>query len=106
MAQKLSICLGFFTQPSVLLLDEPFIGLDPHAIKELKEAIVELRCEGATLLVSTHVLALLVFLAIVFALYLFGVVVFAFAVHERQISPDGVSMRTACSSWGCWYLWG
>lgn len=56
MAQKLSICLGLFTQPSVLLLDEPFIGLDPHAIKELKHTIGKLRREGATLLVSTHII--------------------------------------------------
>ena len=56
MAQKLSICLGLFTQPSVLLLDEPFIGLDPHAIKELKRLMEELRDQGATLLVSTHII--------------------------------------------------
>ena len=56
MAQKLSICLGLFTQPSVLLLDEPFIGLDPHAIKELKRVMEELRAQGATLLVSTHII--------------------------------------------------
>ena len=56
MAQKLNICLGLFTEPSVLLLDEPFIGLDPHAIKELKRAIEELRSEGATLLISTHII--------------------------------------------------
>ena len=56
MAQKLSICLGLFTQPNVLLLDEPFIGLDPHAIKELKRAMEELRDGGATLLVSTHII--------------------------------------------------
>ncbi|MCR5089251.1 MAG: ABC transporter ATP-binding protein [Oscillospiraceae bacterium] len=56
MAQKLNICLGLFTEPSVLLLDEPFIGLDPHAIKELKSAIEELRSDGATLLISTHII--------------------------------------------------
>lgn len=56
MAQKLSICLGMFTEPSVLLLDEPFIGLDPHAIKELKRVMEELRDRGATLLVSTHII--------------------------------------------------
>ena len=56
MAQKLSICLGLFTQPTALLLDEPFIGLDPHAIKELKDTIDALRTEGATLLVSTHII--------------------------------------------------
>ncbi len=54
MAQKLNICLGLFTEPSVLLLDEPFIGLDPHAIKELKATIETLRNSGATLLISTH----------------------------------------------------
>lgn len=56
MAQKLSICLGLFVEPSVLLLDEPFIGLDPHAIKQLKETMGELRAAGATLLVSTHII--------------------------------------------------
>ena len=56
MAQKLNICLGLFTQPSVLLLDEPFIGLDPHAIKALKRTIEQLRSEGATLLISTHII--------------------------------------------------
>ena len=56
MAQKLNICLGLFTQPSVLLLDEPFIGLDPHAIKELKNEMERLRSQGVTLLVSTHII--------------------------------------------------
>ena len=56
MAQKLNICLGLFREPSVLLLDEPFIGLDPHAIKELKSQIATLAEEGATLLVSTHII--------------------------------------------------
>ncbi len=56
MAQKLNICLGLFTEPSVLLLDEPFIGLDPHAIKELKNRMAKLREEGVTLLVSTHII--------------------------------------------------
>ena len=56
MAQKLNICLGLFRNPSVLLLDEPFIGLDPHAIKELKASIASLAADGATLLVSTHII--------------------------------------------------
>lgn len=56
MAQKLSICLGLFIEPSVLLLDEPFIGLDPHAIKELKDVMRQLRAKGTTLLVSTHII--------------------------------------------------
>ena len=56
MQQKLNICLGLLPQPKMLLLDEPMIGLDPHAIKELKNTIEEMRRAGATLLVSTHII--------------------------------------------------
>lgn len=56
MQQKLNICLGLLPEPEVLLLDEPMIGLDPHAIKELKNTILELRGAGKTLLVSTHII--------------------------------------------------
>ena len=56
MQQKLNICLGFLPKPDVLLLDEPMIGLDPHAIKELKECIMEMREERRTLLISTHII--------------------------------------------------
>lgn len=56
MQQKLSICLGFLTDPKVILFDEPMVGLDPHAIKELKNMILEQRSEGKALLISTHML--------------------------------------------------
>lgn len=56
MQQKLNICLGFLPQPKLLLLDEPMIGLDPHAIKQLKEMFEAMRAEGRTLLVSTHII--------------------------------------------------
>lgn len=56
MQQKLNICLGLLPDPKVLLLDEPMIGLDPHAIKQLKESIEQMRAEGKTLLVSTHII--------------------------------------------------
>ena len=56
MQQKLNICLGLLPDPSVLLLDEPMIGLDPHAIKELKAMIEQMRSQGKTLLVSTHII--------------------------------------------------
>ena len=56
MQQKLNICLGLLPEPKVLLLDEPMIGLDPHAIKQLKSMIEEMRSQGKTLLVSTHII--------------------------------------------------
>lgn len=56
MQQKLNICLGLLPDPQLLLLDEPMIGLDPHAIKELKAMMEQMRKEGKTLLVSTHII--------------------------------------------------
>ncbi|MBR0131435.1 MAG: ABC transporter ATP-binding protein [Firmicutes bacterium] len=56
MKQKLNICLGLLPEPKYLLLDEPMIGLDPHAIKELKGVFEEMRSEGRCLLVSTHII--------------------------------------------------
>lgn len=56
MQQKLNICLGLLPEPKILLLDEPMIGLDPHAIKELKNVLTELRDAGCAILVSTHMI--------------------------------------------------
>ena len=56
MMQKLSICCALAIKPSVILLDEPMVGLDPVAIKELKKLIMELKSQGVTVLISTHML--------------------------------------------------
>lgn len=56
MQQKVSICCGLLPGPRVLLFDEPLVGLDPHAIKELKTMLVEYKREGAAILLSTHML--------------------------------------------------
>lgn len=56
MQQKLSICCGLLPKPKLILFDEPMIGLDPHAIKELKSLLLELKQQGASILVSTHMI--------------------------------------------------
>ncbi len=56
MMQKVSICCALAVKPKVILLDEPMVGLDPAAIKELKEVILELKEQGTTVLISTHML--------------------------------------------------
>lgn len=56
MQQKLNLCLGLLPKPKIILLDEPMIGLDPHAIKELKLIFEELKANGACVLVSTHII--------------------------------------------------
>ena len=56
MLQKLSICCALVHRPDVIIFDEPMVGLDPHAIKELKNVFKELKAEGAAVLISTHMI--------------------------------------------------
>ncbi len=56
MQQKVSICCALLPQPKMVLFDEPMIGLDPKAIKELKGVFAELRESGAAVLISTHII--------------------------------------------------
>ena len=56
MQQKLNLCLGLLPMPKAILFDEPMIGLDPHAIKELKKIFEYLRDQGCIVLVSTHMI--------------------------------------------------
>ncbi len=56
MQQKLSICCALVHKPKVVIFDEPMVGLDPHAIKQLKDIFVELKNDGASVLISTHML--------------------------------------------------
>ena len=56
MQQKLSICCALVHKPKIIIFDEPMMGLDPHAIKQLKDLFVELKSSGASVLISTHML--------------------------------------------------
>jgi ABC-type multidrug transport system ATPase subunit len=56
MRQKVMVICGLLHKPEVMLFDEPFVGLDPKAIRELKDTIRELKKEGKSVLLSTHML--------------------------------------------------
>jgi len=56
MKQKLTIISALIHQPQLLVLDEPFVGLDPKATVRLKEIMHQLCAEGAAIFFSTHVL--------------------------------------------------
>lgn len=56
MKQKLAIVSALIHRPKLLVLDEPFVGLDPKASHTLKEIMHELCQEGSAIFFSTHVL--------------------------------------------------
>jgi len=56
MQQKVSICCALLPKPEVVIFDEPLVGLDPRAIKELKLLFRDLKDGGTTLLISTHMI--------------------------------------------------
>ncbi|WNR45449.1 ABC transporter ATP-binding protein [Paenibacillus roseipurpureus] len=56
MQQKIMLILGFLHKPDIYIVDEPFIGLDPKAIKDFLGMLEEERKRGAGILMSTHVL--------------------------------------------------
>ena len=56
MQQKISICCALLIKPKAVLFDEPFVGLDPHAIKELKAMLSEMKTQGTSVIISTHML--------------------------------------------------
>jgi ABC-2 type transport system ATP-binding protein len=52
--QKIQFIAAILHDPAVLIMDEPFTGLDPVNVRLLKEAFVEMRDRGKTLIFSTH----------------------------------------------------
>jgi ABC-2 type transport system ATP-binding protein len=57
MRQRLTLATALLGDPGVLILDEPFNGLDPDGIRWLRRLLAELAGEGRTVLVSSHLLA-------------------------------------------------
>jgi ABC-2 type transport system ATP-binding protein len=56
MLQKVQVVAAIMHQPGLLILDEPFSGLDPVSTRQLRELILDEHRRGATILFSTHVM--------------------------------------------------
>ena len=56
MKQKVAIISALAHNPKILIMDEPFVGLDPKAVFDVKEIMNEMIKEGKTIFFSTHIL--------------------------------------------------
>ncbi len=54
MGQKVQFIATIVSKPELIILDEPFTGLDPVNVEAIKDAVLELRSNGATVIFSTH----------------------------------------------------
>ncbi len=57
MKQKVMIICAFLCEPSLYIIDEPFMGLDPLAIQDLIDLMLEMKRAGSSILMSTHILS-------------------------------------------------
>ena len=57
MRQRLGLATALLTDPALLILDEPTNGLDPDGVRWLRDLLRGMAAEGATVLVSSHILA-------------------------------------------------
>jgi ABC-2 type transport system ATP-binding protein len=60
MSRRTSVVLAAFSEPALLLLDEPFDGVDPLGVEATMDVVAAARARGAAVLVSTHLLELAV----------------------------------------------
>ena len=56
MKQKIALIAALSHEPKVLVMDEPFVGLDPKAIFDMKEVMRGIVKDGGTIFFSTHIL--------------------------------------------------
>lgn len=57
MRQKVMIMCAFVARPSLYVIDEPFLGLDPLGIRSLLDFMLELKAAGSSVLLSSHILS-------------------------------------------------
>ena len=57
MTQRLGFCQALLHEPELIILDEPFSGLDPIGRKDIRDLLLEQRAQGKTLLLTSHVLS-------------------------------------------------
>ena len=57
MLQRVGLAQAILHDPKVVILDEPMSGLDPIGRREVRDIILDLKCEGKTVMFSTHILS-------------------------------------------------
>jgi ABC-2 type transport system ATP-binding protein len=96
MRQKLAIACAYLCDPAVLLLDEPMTGLDPPGIRILLDSIRKRAAEGATVILSSHLLPMIEEVCTELMMMRHGVIdYFGSAADLRSRYPETNSLESA-----------
>ncbi len=94
MFQRLGLAIALCGQPELLVLDEPFNGLDPALLDELQDIVRQERARGATFLIATHTMSAIEPLATHVAILLEGRLAASATLDElRAAHPDEASLE-------------
>ena len=96
--QKVNACLAFLFRPQILVLDEPTAGLDPLSSAILKDKILAARAEGATVVITSHIMSELEELCDDVAFLLDGVVRYMGPVRELTMKTRQVNLERAIAA--------
>ena len=55
MKQKLRLAQAFMEQPDILILDEPFNGMDQESVKRMRQYLLKQKEKGTTILLASHI---------------------------------------------------
>lgn len=94
MLQRLGLAIALQGSPELLVLDEPFNGLDPVVLDEFSTILREEQSRGATIIISTHTISAVERLATHVAVLLYGTLAFNASVEQlRKSNADYISLE-------------
>ncbi len=93
MKQKVSIAAAIIHEPDLLILDEPFDGIDTTSAEEIKEILLQMNKKGVTIVITSHQLELIEALCTECAILHKGQIVFQSKIDEleKQLQESGNS---------------
>lgn len=95
MKQKLGIALSFLNNPKMIFLDEPMNGLDPQAIRDVRNAILKLANNGVSFFISSHILSELEKVTNTLLILNRGEIISKTTVEEIKKSAEDGDLETA-----------
>ncbi len=91
MSKKIALAMAIIPNPKLLILDEPFEGLDPVYIKRLKDLLLKFSKKGVTIFIASHILDLIEKIVDNFAFIVNGKIVFQ--ESKKYLQEENTSLE-------------